>query len=368
MKSMFHKYVAAIAFCSLAGMANAQNTTLKITNAAVPALQISPDAKAGGMGDVAIGTDADAGSMLYNFSKIVFARKASGVAATYTPWMKEIADDMSFTALSGYHQLSEQEAIGGAVRYFSLGNVDLLDYNGNKVQTNHPNEYTIDFGYARKLSDQIGIGIQLRYISSGLLNGAADGVNYKRGNAVAGDISLFYNGLRDSAKGWTAGISVTNLGNKISYSGNGSEKGFLPASLNAGFAYRETWEQDHHFLLGVDVNKSLVPAMPDNNEELPAYYDKSVVNSWFSSFGNNAWQFGAGAEYNYKELLYLRAGYRSQSFTEGHWQYLTAGLGLRLNDIALNFSYIIPTGDQLTRNPFVNTVRFGAAFSWGEGK
>lgn len=366
MKPLLIKYISAALLASAAVAGNAQNTTLSVTNAAVPSLQISPDAKAGGMGDVAIATTADASGVYYNLAKLVFARKKSGAGANYTPWMKDIADDMSLSALSGYHQLSDEQAIGASLRYFDMGNVDVIDYNGNKLQTSHPNEFTLDFGYARKLSHMLSMGVALRYISSGLVTGEVNGTSYKRGTGVAADLSLFYNGVKEESKGWTAGVTLVNLGGKIGYSDNASSKGFLPAGINAGFAYREAWDEKNHFMVGADVNKLLVPEMPANEKDLQEYYTKGVVSSWVDGLSNKAWQFGLGAEYNYLEKLYLRLGYRSQSFTEGHWQYITTGLGLQFDVASLNLSYLVPTGDKLNRNPYVNTVRLGVIFGWGK--
>lgn len=365
MKSLFAKYTGVALLLAGAMEASAQNTTLSVSNAAVPALQISPDAKAGGMGDVAIAIAADASSVYYNLAKLVFATKKSGVSANYTPWMKDIADDMSLSTLSGYHQLSDEQAIGASLRYFDMGNVDVIDYNGNKLQTSHPNEFTFDLGYARKLNQVLSMGLALRYISSGLVTGDVNGTSYKRANGLAADVSLFYNGVKED-KGWTAGVTLANLGGKIGYSDNAASKGFLPASLNVGFAYREAWDDKNHFMVGADINKLLVPEMPANEKDLTDYYNKGVVSSWFDGFSNKAWQFGMGAEYNYMEKLYLRLGYRSQSFTEGHWQYITTGVGLQFDVASINLSYLVPTGDKLNRNPYVNTVRLGVIFGWGK--
>jgi len=43
------------------------------------------------------------------------------------------------------------------------------------------------------------------------------GTTYKAGNAVAGDISLYYTGTKDNGEGWSFGAAVTNLGTKIGY-------------------------------------------------------------------------------------------------------------------------------------------------------
>jgi len=42
--------------------------------------------------------------------------------------------------------------------------------------------------------------------------------------------------------------------------------------------------------------------------------------------------------------------------------YFTAGVGVKYNVIGLNFSYIAPSGNGVTRNPLSNTLRFGLVF------
>jgi hypothetical protein len=57
----------------------------------------------------------------------------------------------------------------------------------------------MDVGYARKLGAKMGLGVALRYIHSNLAGGvSSNGTSYKAGNAVAGDLSFYYNGNDDT--------------------------------------------------------------------------------------------------------------------------------------------------------------------------
>lgn len=340
------------------------NNTVNITTTAVPFLRISPDARAGGMGDVGIATSADANSGFYNLAKITFAPKKAAIGATYTPWLKEVADDVYLAALSGFYQLDEQQALAASVRYFSMGDLNIIDYNGNKLTTSQPREFAIDLGYARKLSEKISIAAALRYINSSLASGTVDGTSYKAGNAIAGDLSFYYNGLSQEKKGWTAGVTLSNLGGKIGYTSNSDEKDFLPANLGLGAAYTEGWDEENRISFGVDVNKLLVPELPASEEGMKDYRDKGVVGSWFDSFGNKAWQLGFGMEYSYREQLYLRLGYNTKTYEAGNWQSLTVGAGVHFSFATVNFSYLVPTGSQVNSNPLRNTIRFGLLFNW----
>jgi hypothetical protein len=338
------------------------NNSINITTTAVPFLRISPDARSGGMGDAGIAISPDANSVFYNQAKIPFATNKSGVAATYTPWLKEVADNMYLATLAGYHQLDENQAVAASLRYFNAGDVAIVDYNGNKLQTVSPREYAIDLGYSRKLSDKIGIGAALRYISSKLATGNINGTNYKAGRAVAADLSFYYNGADDNGKGWTAGLSLSNLGTKIGYTDEAGAKDFLPASAGVGASYTEVWDEQNKISFVVQADKLLVPKIPGNAEGMKDYRDKSIVGGWFDSFNNDAMQLAFGAEYNYKNQLYLRVGYNSKSYSYGNWQYITTGLGIHFNMATVNFSYLVPTGDKVNRNPLGNTVRFGLLF------
>lgn len=339
-----------------------EKNTINITTTSVPFLRISPDARSGGIGDAGIALSPDANSVFYNQAKIPFAKNKSGIGVTYTPWLKEVADNMYLATLAGFHQFDELQAVSASLRYFSAGDITMVDYNGNKLQTARPREFAFDLGYSRKLSDEFGIGAALRYISSKLATGNINGTNYKAGNAFAADLSVFYNGVADNNRGWTAGLSLSNLGSKIGYTDDANSKDYLPASLGIGATYTEVWDEDNKMTFVLQADKLLVPKIPETAEAMPAYRDKSVVGSWFDSFDNGAMQLAFGAEYGFKEQLYLRIGYNSKSYSYGNWQYVTAGAGIRFSMATVNFSYLVPAGDKLNRNPLSNTVRFGLLF------
>ncbi|OQP44603.1 hypothetical protein A4H97_09550 [Niastella yeongjuensis] len=365
MKRYIFRFVPAYLLLTSAVQLKAQegaSSTINITTTAVPFLRVSPDARSGGMGDAGIALSPDANSVFYNQAKIPFAKNKTAIGATYTPWLKEIADNMYLATLAGFHQLDELQAVSASLRYFNAGDIPIMDYNGNKLQTASPREVAFDLGYSRKLSEKTGMGAAVRYISSKLATGNINGTSYKAGHTVAADVSFFYNGVDDNGKGWTAGVSLSNLGGKIGYTENADNKDFLPANLSVGGSYTEAWDEDNKVTFALQADKLLVPKVPESPEDMPAYRSKSSVSGWFNSFDNDAMQFGFGAEYAFKEQLYLRLGYNSKSYSYGNWQYVTAGAGIRFNMATINFSYLVPTGDKVSRNPLSNTVRFGVLF------
>ncbi len=345
---------------------------VNIVTTAVPFLRISPDARSGGMGDAGIATSPDANSGFWNLAKTPFAKTPTAISATYTPWLKDIAQDVYMASLSGYHQLDDQQAFSATLRYFNLGQIQFVDYSGSPLQTSRPREFAIDLGYSRKLTSSIAIGVALRYINSNLANGSFNGVTYKAGNAVAADLSFYNDNTDETGAGFTWGVAVTNLGSKIGYTDNAQSKDFIPANLGAGLAYSWVFQETSKFTLALDANKLLVPSVPEytgdttiDNNAIQEYYNSSVFNSWFKSFSNNAYTFSAGAEYTYNDQFAARIGYFFEPKDQGNRKYFTAGVGLNYNIFGFNFSYLAPSGSGVTRNPLSNTLRFGITFDLG---
>ncbi len=355
----------------------AQNE-INVVTTAVPFLRISPDARAGSMGELALATAPDASSSYFNLGKVPFNTSAGGVNLTYTPWLKRLVNDVYLASLAGYVKIADDQAISGSFRYFSLGNIQFTDAFGNNLQSVNPREFGIDFGYSRKLSDRFGLGVGLKYIYSNLAQGTA---GYKAGNSVAGDIGLYYSGHNEAGQGWAFGGAMTNLGAKIGYSDNADEKDFIPANLGIGTTYTRVFDESNKISFGVDINKLLVPTPPKFNDpptsqdssELEAYRSKGVVSSWFSSFGDapggfseelKEFQVSTGLEYTYNNQFSLRAGYFYENKLKGNRQYFTTGVGVKYNVFELNFSYLIPSGSGISQNPLSNTLRFSLVFDF----
>jgi Type IX secretion system protein PorV len=333
------------------------------------------------MGDLGLATAPDANSPFWNLAKTTFAPSQFSVGLTYTPWLKDLGlNDVYLLALSGYYKLSDQEALAASVRYFSLGNIQFTNGNGDYYGDGRPREFGVDFGYTRRLSDKIGIGLALRYIRSNLAgNLAQQGTSYKPGNSVAGDLSFFYNGIKESGEGWNFGAAVTNLGTKIGYTNDVTQKDYIPANLGLGAAYTKVFDENNKIQFGLDIHKLLVPTppsikndgSPEDSTAIANYRNKGLVSSWFSSFGDapggfkeelKEFQVALGAEYSYNEQFFVRAGYFYEDKTKGNRKYFTLGLGIKYNVFGLNFSYLVPSGAGVNRNPLSNTLRFGLIF------
>ena len=356
---------------------------INVVTTAVPFLRISPDARAGGMGDLAIATSPDAASSYYNLGKVPFNELPGGVNLTYTPWLKKIVPDVYLASASGFYKLDDYQAISASLRYFSLGNIQFTDQFGQMLGSGNPREFGIDVGYSRRLSDQLGLGIGLKYIYSNLAAGAAStGGVYKPGSAVAADLGLYYNGANELGQGFSWGVALTNLGSKIAYTDQADQKDFIPANLGLGATYTRVFDESNKIMFGVDINKLLVPTPPvatgdysTDSANLVNYRNKGVMSGWFGSFNDapdgfseelREFQISVGAEYWYNNQFALRAGYFHEHETKGNRRFFTSGVGIKYNVFGLNFSYLIPTGSGgSNQNPLSNTLRFSLVFDLG---
>ena len=363
------------------GMVNAQTDPINVVTTAVPFLRISPDARGGGMGDLGIATSPDANSAFWNLSKTPFNTNKGGIALSYTPWLQGLdINDVYLAAATGFYKLDDVSAISGSVRYFSLGNIQFTDNNGSELGQYRPREFAIDGGYSRKLSEKLAVGIMVRYINSSLASGDPNnsGTVYQPGTSVAADLSMFHTGLKEDGSGLNYGVNISNLGSKISYTNDASQKDYIPANLGFGATYTTVFNSDSKMTFGLDINKLMVPTPPaiGDSAGLVEYRSMSVVSSWFKSFGDAPGGFSEelsefttslGAEFWYQNQFAFRAGYFYENPNKGNRQFFTIGAGLKYESFGLNFSYLIPSGSGVNRNPLSNTIRFGIVFDFAEG-
>ncbi len=346
---------------------------------AVPFLRIVPDARGGGMGDVGIATSADPNGMHYNPSKLAFANKNVSIAATYTPWMRNLGlQDVYLAYLAGYKKIDKFQTAGLSLRYFSLGNIDFTDDQGQSLGTGRPNEFEVSGAYARKLSDRFSAAVAAKFIYSNLASGQVVGGNeIKPGTAGAADISLTYKApikFTKNKSDFTLGVAISNLGSKITYT-NSTNRDYIPTNLGLGLGWLFHLDDYNTITITSDFNKLLVPTpRPDIDEDgdkIPDYRQYSPIRGIFKSFGDAEGGFkeelkeittSLGVEYWYDDQFSVRAGYFYENYSKGNRKYFSVGLGVKYNIFGLNFSYLVPTTNQ--RNPLDNTLRFSLLFDF----
>jgi hypothetical protein len=371
-----------------------QNTIIT----AVPFLKIVPDARSSAMGDVGIATAPDANTMYYNASNLVFAEYDFGLSLTYTSWLRALGlDDIFLGYLSAYKKIDNKQVLGFGLRYFSVGRLQYTDEQGNSLQTVKPYELALDMAYARKLGKNLSLGLTIRYIMSNIGTGTTvGGATLRPAHAFATDLSLSYNKALKIAKKesvFSAGIAITNLGTKVSYT-NGGEQDYLPANLGIGTSLKVEMDNRNSISIAADINKSLVPtpisgyiedesgntianpAYDTNGDGVADYKQQSMPASIFSSFGDapggaaeevNELMFSLGLEYWYNKQFAVRCGYYYEHQNKGNRQFFSVGVGVKYKIFNFNFSYLIPTQKAQT-SPLDNTLRFSLIFNFGESK
>jgi hypothetical protein len=352
-----------------------QTTSLKLQSTAVPFMMISPDARSGGMGNLSLGMSAEANDIFGNTAKLPFLEERQGFLINYTPWLKDLGLSDVYLASAGYYKkLNDQSTINTSLRFFSLGNIDFTDESGSStLPSQKPSEFSYDFGYSLLLNDKLSIGATLRYIHSQLVTGSfgASAINYKAGNTAAADVAVFYKQNSD-LQGFHAGLLLSNMGGKISYSNETKNKYYIPANIGVGVGYLNKIDAENSLEFGVDVNRLMVPASPDNSdaESVNHYFTQSVINSYFNSFSakygmpfSESLKASVGLEYNYTNRFYLRGGYfMDNNKSLGNMQYFTLGTSFQYQQSKFNISYLVPSGGGITKNPLSNTLRFGSIF------
>ena len=357
---------------------------LNTITTSVPFLIISPDAKAGGMGDVGVAAVPDAMSMHWNPAKYAFVDDNVGIAICYTPWLKSLIPDVDLSYLAGYTKRNDREVFAYSLRYFSLGDIQFRDENGNDLGKYNPNEFAISTAYSRKLSQHFSTAISLRYIYSNLTGGQyVSTLQTKPGQSIAGDVSAFYvKEIRFGSQDldWSMGLNISNIGSKIAYTETAT-RDFIPTNMRFGSALSTALDNYNTLSFEANINKLLVPTPPvyNDNGDIIAGMNPEVspVSGIFQSFGDAPGGikeelreiiYSFGTEYWYDEQFAVRTGYFHEAPTKGDRQFFTLGAGVRYNVFGLDFSYLIPVRSKDEAgavNPLRNTLRFALTFDFG---
>ncbi len=352
-----------------------------------PFLRVSPDARAGALGDMGAATSTDAFSQYWNPAKYAFSKSYSGVAVSYTPYMSSITDDVFLLNASFYTFLGQEErsTLSASLYYFNIGEIDLTELVGTQIVNTgiaKPNEFAFDLSYGLRLSDTYSMAVTGRFIRSDLFNNIDDGT-VQPANTFAVDVSGFYQTPRHSWNNFEgrarAGFNISNIGPKLDYSNSEDNAAYLPTNLRIGAGYDFILDEYNTVAVTLEANKLLVPTpqyeVDSTGAEVPGSRyipNKGVVEGMFSSFGDapggfseemKEFTWGASAEYSYNDVLFVRAGYFHESPMKGDRQHITLGAGLKYNAFGLDFSYLLPVSD--TNNALENTLRFALTWEFG---
>lgn len=371
------KICIAVVLAAVALGAHAQEKTdiFNPENNSVTSQTIAPDARAAGMGDVGAATDPDVNSQYWNPAKYPFCISRAGVALNYTPWLRQLVNDMDLAYLAGYYRIGDHSAVSASLRYFSLGEVMM---NGDDGMTINPYEMSIDVAYSLMLSEKFSLAAAVRWIYSDITYDYTE--DTKAASAFGADIACYYQdyimiGQRECQLG--LGLNISNIGSKITFDGSDNSE-FIPTNMRLGASLMVPIDEYNRFTIAADANKLLIPTYPlqedgESTEDYQQrvqrdYYDISSISGIFKSFGDAPGGFkeelqeirwSVGAEYVYNDKFSLRAGYHHESENKGNRKYFTFGAGFRMSAFSLDCGYVWATAKS---NPLDQTLRFTLAF------
>ena len=370
-----------IGLCAVCSSLNAQDkkTMFNPEQYSVPALIIAPDARGGSMGDIGAATEADANSQYWNPAKYPFCIGRAGVAVNYTPWLRQLVNDINLAYVSGFYRIGDYQAVSASLNYFSMGEVSTgSSVDGTADMTISPYEMSIDVAYSRMLSESFSAAVALRFIYSDITYDYSDDTS--PGKAFAADIALYWNryfiaGSRECNFG--LGLNISNIGSKISYGGDDNSE-FIPTNMRLGMNLLIPFNEYNKLSIAADANKLLLPTYPKQQEGESdvdytdrvqrEYYDISPISGLFKSFGDAPngfkeelqeirWSFGL--EYTYNDRFMLRGGYHHESENKGNRKYFTVGAGFRMSVFSLDCGYLFSISQN---NPLDQTMRFTLGF------
>ncbi|MCI6503970.1 MAG: type IX secretion system outer membrane channel protein PorV [Prevotella sp.] len=341
---------------------------------------ITPDARAGGMGEVGAATDPDVASQYWNPAKYPFCISRAGVTMGYTPWLRQLVNDMNIANLTGYYRIGDYSAVSASMHYFSLGEVYInFPADGTtastETTTTKPYEMSFDVAYSLMLSEKFSIAAGVRFLLSDMSYTPNEATS--AATAFAADLACYYQnyvniGQRECQLG--LGFYLRNIGSKITFGGSDRSE-FIPTNMRLGASLMVPIDEYNKFTIAADANKLLVPTYPKkrDDEDYDArlqsdYYDVGSISGMFKSFSDapNGFkeeleeiQWSVGAEYTYNDRFSVRAGYHHEAENKGNRKYFTVGAGFRMSAFSLDAGYVIATAKS---NPLDQTLRFSLNF------
>ena len=358
---------------------NLHSQDRRVITTAVPFLMISADARASGLGEQGVATTPDAFSQHWNPAKYVFIENKSGVGVSYTPYLSKLVSDVFLANLNYYNVINDRSSWSTSFKYFSLGDIDILQNPQDVPYLENPNEFTLDASYVLKLNDNFSMGVTGRFLMSDVKLQSVDS-DSSSASSFAVDISGFFQSDEKAYENfngiWRAGFNISNMGPRMKYEELGKNN-FIPTNLKIGSAFDFIFDSSNKLSLNLELNKLLVPSpsipVYNSNDQIIGYNqeDISFLSGLFKSFGDAPDGFSEeikeitlalGLEYLYNDSFALRVGYFGENEDKGARKYITFGTGFSLDDINIDLSYLLSTSNIIS--PLENTLRFSFTYNF----
>jgi hypothetical protein len=327
------------------------------------------------MGETGTGLADDASAIFWNPGGLAF-QSGQEVSLTHTNWLPAFQQsDLFYDYLNYRLNMPEIGTFGASVTYLNLGEFIRTSSSGpEEIGRFKAFEYAVTVGFATKALDNLGIGVNLRYIHSALSPLPTEGETGSGiASSVSGDIGILYK-LQSFTlpvvdlnldNVFSFGLDLSNLGPKISYI-DAEQADPIPTTLRIGISAKII-ESDYNSLTGnVDFSRLLVRRYPEDSithiVHKPDEFYKALITAWgdgglqkvIPSFGFEYW-------YGKPRLIAIRFGGYFEPEKYGNRKYLTFGAGIRWDLAGFDFSYISTLSDD---SPLANTIRFSVLLNF----
>ncbi len=276
-------------------------------------LKIGHGARSAGMAETFVAVSDDISSLYWNPAGLV-AFKENGITVSHTEWFV----DTKLEFVGGVFHFGGNNALGISLTALTTEDMKVtteLQPFGTGAYFRY-SDIALGVSYARQLTEQFAFGATVKYVEETLGD--------LKMRTVIGDLGTFY---RTGLGTTRFAVAISNFGAQVSPSGsveliggrtaNNFQKFPPPTLFKIGFA--------------------MEPLLTVNN--------RLTTSIQLNSPNDNAEHVSVGAEYSYKEMFFLRAGYKfnvdAENFSAG------AGLKVPISFAKMNLDYAITNYRQL---------------------
>lgn len=335
---------------------------------AVPFLLIAPNSRASGMGEGGSALADDAWAQFWNPGGLAFQR-GSEIALSHANWLPQFNFNDLWIAHGIWKEYFESldGTVSGGITYLNLGEFTRTLNDPTPLGTFKAYEFAVTGGYSTLISDNVGLGVNMKFIYSHLApfgtdqeqgKGIATGVGFDVGVLYKPDIiSIPFTDI-ELKRFMNIGVNLANIGPDIFYIDK-KQSDPLPMNFRLGIAFNILDDPYNSITATADFNKLLIRTIKGSGASHDPFY-KAIVTSWFDRPFNKEMAeitTGLGVEYWYGEprLIALRAGWFYEDPNFGNRKFMTFGAGIRYDIYGFDFGYISTMEEQ---HPLGNTLRF----------
>jgi opacity protein-like surface antigen len=337
---------------------------------AVPFLLIAPTSRASGMGELGTAVADDASAIFWNPAGLGF-QKGSEASITHANWLPQFhLSDLFYDYANFKTDIPEWGGtVAASITYLNLGEFTrTLESGPEAVGTFNAFDYAVTAGYGTKVTDDLALGMNLRFINSRLSD---FGTGNEKGSGVAYDVSFDLGVLyrpkhltlplvdEDLGEVLSLGMSLSNIGPKVTYIDQ-AQADPLPTQLRLGIGIVPFKDNYNSLTVTADFARLLINRKGTTSD--PVY--KALITSWTDpGFDRVMKSFtsSVGMEYWYDKTIAIRAGYFYEDPDNGNRKFTTFGAGIRYEIYGFDFSYIYSSEET---SPLSDTLRFTLLILW----